>query len=81
MRFGELVRNSRQKRGLSQTTLAKRLRVTQRYVSQVESGEGDNPTLETIRTFAKALHLKFTELQPLFASSPKTGTSCEDADA
>jgi transcriptional regulator with XRE-family HTH domain len=67
MGFGELVRRSRLARGLSQSALATRIGVSQRYVSGVEHGEADNPTLETICTFARALELKFYELKPIFA--------------
>ena len=67
MRFGELVRHHRLERGWSQSTLAERLGVTQRYVSGVESDAANNPTLETICAFVLALELRFYELKPLFA--------------
>lgn len=67
MRFGELIRRSRLERGWSQSRLAERLGVTQRYISAVERGEADNPTLGTICTFARTLGLKFYELKPVFA--------------
>ncbi len=67
MGFGELVRRSRLARGLSQSALATRIGVSQRYVSGVEHGEADNPTLETICAFARALELRFYELKPIFA--------------
>jgi transcriptional regulator with XRE-family HTH domain len=66
MRFGELVRHHRLQHGWSQSNLAERLGVTQRYVSRVESDEANNPTLETICAFALALELRFYELKPLF---------------
>ena len=67
MRFGALIRQSRLRRGWSQSALAAQLNVSQRYVSSVENGEADNPTLETICAFARALGLRFFELKPIFA--------------
>lgn len=67
MRFGTLVRRSRLERGWSQSVLAERLGVTQRYISAVEHGEADNPTLETICSFARAFQFRFYELKPIFA--------------
>ena len=81
MRFGALIRRSRQRRGWSQSVLAERLGVTQRYVSTVESGEADNPTLETICAFARALDLRFFELKLLFACALKERGVLEDASA
>jgi transcriptional regulator with XRE-family HTH domain len=66
MRFGEMVRRSRLRRGWSQSVLAQRLGVSQRYVSAVEGGVADNPKLETICAFASTLEWRFYELKPLF---------------
>ena len=63
MRFGKLVRRSRQLRGISQGALAKRIGVSQRYVSGIENGEADNPTLKTIQRFAS--EFTWTDLELL----------------
>lgn len=46
--------HERQKRGLSQTELAKRVGTKQPVISRLESGAG-NPTLDLLRRVAKAL--------------------------
>jgi transcriptional regulator with XRE-family HTH domain len=70
MGFAEVVRRGRYRLGWSQETLAQTLGVTQRYVSAVENGEGDNPTLETIRQFMNALQLQPKDLELLFEHQP-----------
>ena len=52
----------RTKRRLTQVALAKKLKVSQAYVAQLESGTEDNPTLTTLRRLAKALKVTVTEL-------------------
>ena len=80
MGFSQLVKQSRQARGLSQTSLAKRIGVSQRYVSGIENGEAENPTLNTIRRFALEFTWANSELLELFnPSSPAANT--EEADA
>jgi DNA-binding Xre family transcriptional regulator len=45
----------RHARKISQVALAKRLHVTQQFISQLESGEGQNMTLETLSRIAESL--------------------------
>jgi transcriptional regulator with XRE-family HTH domain len=49
-------------RGLTQTALAKKLKMKQAYIAQLESGAEDNPTLATLRRLAKALKVTVAEL-------------------
>lgn len=57
-----MVKSQRQSLGLSQAALADALGVSQRYVSKIEAGECENPTLDTIRSFAPILNLDVLEL-------------------
>ncbi len=66
MGFAEVVRRGRSRLGWSQTVLAQELGVSQRYISEVEGGESDNPTLETMRRFYRALKLEWRDLELLF---------------
>jgi transcriptional regulator with XRE-family HTH domain len=62
MCFGENVRWRRVALGLSQATLASQIRVNRKrttasYISRLESGALD-PRLSTVRSIARALHVK-----------------------
>ena len=56
------VKRLRTKRNLTQTELAKRAKVSQAFVAQLETGVEDNPTLDTLRRLAKALKATVGEL-------------------
>ncbi len=51
----------RQERGLTQIELAKRTKVTQGYIAQLEAGD-KTPSLAMLRKLAKALKVPVTEL-------------------
>ena len=80
MTFSEIIRARRKALNLTQSDLATTLQVSQRYISAIEAGVSDNPTLETIREFAAALHLEVADLEPLLMPS-QTQTIQEDANA
>ena len=71
MPFSDIIKAKRKVLGLTQHDLADKLRVSQRYISAIEAGISDNPTLETIREFAEALGLEASDLEPLLAIAPK----------
>ncbi len=54
LEIGLRVRDLREKAGLTQTQLARRLKVSQQVISRLESGEVDNPTVSTLERIAKA---------------------------
>lgn len=72
MTFSEIIRARRKALNLTQSDLASTLHVSQRYISAIEAGVSDNPTLETIREFAAALNLEVADLEPLLAVSTKS---------
>jgi putative transcriptional regulator len=49
-------------KGYSQVDLAKRAKVTNVYLSQLENGRRKNPSLAVLRRLAKALGVPVTEL-------------------
>ncbi len=49
-------------RGLTQMELAKKLKMKQAYIAQLETGAEANPTLDTLRRLAKALKVTVGEL-------------------
>jgi transcriptional regulator with XRE-family HTH domain len=51
------VRKARKKAGLSQDKLAREADVAYNTVVKIESGENKNPTIETLRSIAKALNV------------------------
>ena len=57
-----MLKALREKKGLSQTEIARRAGVTRFYVSQLESGLRKNPSLPVLKRIAKALGVPVTEL-------------------
>jgi len=56
------VRTLRRERRMTQEELAKKARVTRDYISQLETGLRDNPSLPVLRRLAKALGVSAGEL-------------------
>jgi len=56
------LKTLRTARGLTQVALAKKAKMQQTYVAQLETGVEDNPTLDTLRRLAKALKVTVGEL-------------------
>jgi transcriptional regulator with XRE-family HTH domain len=60
--LGMKLKTLREQRGLSQAALAKRVKVTQPYITMLESGAFSNPTLDVLKKLAKALKTTVAEL-------------------
>ncbi|HJN63047.1 MAG: helix-turn-helix transcriptional regulator [Candidatus Pacebacteria bacterium] len=56
------VRKARKKAGLSQDKLARKADIAYNTVVKIESGENNNPTIETLRSIAKALSVDLNDL-------------------
>ena len=61
-KLGAVLRQIREAKGLSQLDLAKRAKVSQGYLSDLEARQKKNPGIETLRKIAKALSVPVTEL-------------------
>lgn len=61
--LGRLVRLGRAKRGISRRQLAAESGVSERYLAQVEGGEG-NPSVMTLRAIAQAIGMPAADLLP-----------------
>lgn len=61
-RFAVKLKRLREAQGLSQLKLAKRAKVGQVYISELEAGIKINPGIETVRKLARALGVKVVEL-------------------
>ncbi len=59
--LGRMLAQFRQERGLTQTELAKRTKVTQGYIAQLEAGD-KTPSLATLRKLAKVFKVNVREL-------------------
>jgi transcriptional regulator with XRE-family HTH domain len=57
-----MFRALREKKGLTQDELARRVGVTKAYISLLESGTRTNPSLDVLRRLAKALGVPLTKL-------------------
>jgi transcriptional regulator with XRE-family HTH domain len=60
--LGMKLKTLREQRGLSQAVLAERVKVTQPYITMLESGAFDNPSLHVLKKLAKALKVTVGEL-------------------
>lgn len=56
------LKRLREAQGLSQLKLAKRAKVGQVYISELEAGKKRNPGIETLRKLAKALRVNVGKL-------------------
>lgn len=62
--IGRLVRQARAKRGMTRKTLAALSQTSERYLAQIESGDG-NPTVLVLEAVAHGLGLTLFDLLPL----------------
>jgi transcriptional regulator with XRE-family HTH domain len=56
------IRRAREQQGLSQAQLAKRAKVAQGYISDLEAGGKKNPGIDVLKRLAKALGVPVTAL-------------------
>ena len=62
-KIGSVISKLRQRRGWSQAELARRAKVSQPYLNQLESGaKGKSPGVKILQRLAKALGVPVTEL-------------------
>jgi transcriptional regulator with XRE-family HTH domain len=61
-RLNVAIRRAREAKGLSQLGLAKRAKVTQGYISDLEAGTKKNPGINVLRRLAKALGIPVAAL-------------------
>jgi transcriptional regulator with XRE-family HTH domain len=57
-----VIKELRDRAGLTQAELAKKADVTEAYISMLESGTRKNPSLPALKKIAKALGVPVTEL-------------------
>jgi transcriptional regulator with XRE-family HTH domain len=61
-RLRVVIREMREEQGLSQAQLAKKAKVAQGYISDLEAGGKRNPSIDVLKRLAKALGVPVTEL-------------------
>lgn len=61
-RIGRVLKTLREGKGLTQAQLAKKARLTEAYVSMLETGKRKTPSLAALQQLAKALGVPVTEL-------------------
>jgi transcriptional regulator with XRE-family HTH domain len=61
-RFGSVLRDVREHRGLTQQQVAERASITQAYLAKLETGDKENPSLDIVRRLARALRVPLKEL-------------------
>lgn len=80
MNFGRALRVARAARGLSQKDVAELVRVKPSYVSLLESGKRQNPSVAVMQQFATALGIP-VDLLLLLATEDADGRKISSADA
>lgn len=60
--IGVTIKRLREEKGWTQLALAKRAKVPQSYISELEAGDKRNPGIETLRKLAKVLGVKVMRL-------------------
>jgi DNA-binding XRE family transcriptional regulator len=60
--LGLILREVRERRGLTQQEVARRASITQAYLAKLETGDKDNPSLDIVRRLARALKVPLGEL-------------------
>src|SRR5215471_12151015 len=60
---GRLLRSARAKRGMTRRQLAEQSGASERYLAQIESGQG-NPSVIVLKAIAEALDLSIIDLLP-----------------
>ncbi len=65
---GRLLRRARARRGLTRRQLAVESGISERYLAQIEGGQG-NPSVIVLKTVAQAMEMQMTELLP--AAGPR----------
>lgn len=61
-RLNQVIKTIRESKGLTQDEVAKKAKVTQGYVAQLESGLRKNPSLAFLKRLAKALGVTVGDL-------------------
>jgi transcriptional regulator with XRE-family HTH domain len=71
MDIGDFLKRQRRQAGLTQEELAKKARMSQSQISQIERGISDNVTIWNLRSIAKALGCAVVDLLPESDKKPR----------
>lgn len=71
MDIGDFIKRQRKQAGLTQEELAKKSRMSQSQISQIERGISDNVTIWNLRSIAKALDCALIDLLPESDKRPR----------
>jgi len=61
-KLSQIIKKLREEKGLSQEKLARLADVSNNTIVNIEAGKQDNPTIETLKSIAKALEISVDEL-------------------
>ena len=61
-RLGTMIREHRDRQDLTQVALAKRAKISQSYLAQLELGQRKAPSIATVQRLAKALRVPIADL-------------------
>jgi transcriptional regulator with XRE-family HTH domain len=61
-KLAQVVKKLREEKGLSQEKLARLADVSNNTIVNIEAGKQNNPTIETLKSIAKALEISVDEL-------------------
>lgn len=63
MKIGETIKDIRKRKGLSQQELATISGISQTYLSQLEKGDRQSPTIDVLHKISEALELPYPVLE------------------
>jgi len=61
-KLSQIIKKLREEKGLSQEKLARLADVSNNTIVNIEAGKQNNPTIETLKSIAKALGISVDEL-------------------
>ncbi len=61
-KLSRVIRTLREAKGLTQVDLARRAKIERTYLTKLETGDKDNPSLAILKRIAKALGVPVTTL-------------------
>ena len=61
-KLSQIIKKLREEKGLSQEKLARLADVSNNTIVNIEAGKQNNPTIETLKSIAKALEISVDEL-------------------
>jgi transcriptional regulator with XRE-family HTH domain len=74
MNLGSYIKEKRTEKSISARELSRRSGISQPYLSQLENGKNDNPSIEALKKLSKGLGVSYTQLLEMAGHLPEGET-------